>query len=102
MSDPSLTNINNLHYLFDKRKLLAQYGKGTFQNVDEALLAVKEKMKNVFKNNAKDIFLSNQTLFKQYDKIGGGKIEDWEDFVELLNHSSFSANHQMFNFIKVK
>ncbi|POR16163.1 hypothetical protein BWK58_15305, partial [Flavobacterium columnare] len=56
LSDPSLANINNLHYLFDKRKLLAQYGKDTFQNVDEALLAVKNKFKGIFTNKTDEIF----------------------------------------------
>lgn len=29
-------------------------------------------------------------------------LEDWEDFVELVNHNSFNTNHPLFNFIKLE
>jgi len=46
------------------------------------------------------IFNANQNLWKQFDRIGGGKIDDLDDFETLINHSSFNTNHPIFNFIQ--
>lgn len=84
-----IDSLDELHYYFD-------IGKITDINV------IKNRFKSVFENNAEHIFNKNPKLFKLYDRIGGGKIEDWEDFVELVNHSSFNTNHSLFNFIKLE
>ncbi len=36
---------------WDKRKLLEEYGKGTFKTIEEAEAAVKLKFKKIFGNN---------------------------------------------------
>ena len=64
----------------------------------EAVL--KELWKKVFENKATDIYNANPNLWKQFDRIGGGKIRNLTDFENLRNHSTFDINHPIFNFIK--
>ncbi|OWP73946.1 hypothetical protein [Flavobacterium oreochromis] len=96
LSDPNLANINNLHYLFDKRKLLAQYGKGTFQNIDDAVLAVKNKFKGIFTNKTDEIFLSlNQSVKNDLGLTGLNARTKFNDLISNINS-------KLYNFIEVK
>lgn len=63
---------------------------------------VKIAFKDLFQTKKTEIFNANPDLWKQFDRVGGGKIEDIEDFIKLLNHSTFDVQHSMFNFIKVQ
>jgi hypothetical protein len=83
------SNLNDLKYVFNKAKASESQVKNAFKE----LLSIPEKKM--------EIFNANPNLWKQFDRIGGGRIEDIEDFIELLNHSTFSINHPMFDFIKV-
>ncbi len=84
-----IDSLDELHYYFDIGKI-------------SDINLIKNRFMNVFQANAENIFKKNPDLFKIYDRIGGGKIEDWEDFVELVNHNSFNTNHPLFNFIKLE
>ncbi|WP_421498027.1 hypothetical protein [Flavobacterium columnare] len=77
LSSPNLNSLNDLNYIFDKRKLLKQYNVGTFDTVDEALIAVKDKMRIVFENNAKSFFEANPNLFDQIQISTNNKIDTW-------------------------
>jgi hypothetical protein len=66
------------------------------------LADVKTMWQNVFKTRKTEMFNANPDLWKQFDRIGGGKIEDVEDFIELVDHSSFKIDHPFFDFIKVQ
>ncbi|OWP74122.1 hypothetical protein [Flavobacterium oreochromis] len=83
-----VNSIDELHYYFDINKI-------------SDISVIKNRFKNILKANAQSIFNTNPKIFKVFDKIGGDKIEDWEDFSELLNHSTFSNNHPIFDFIKL-
>ncbi len=76
--------------------------KSVWNTAKEAEAAMKLKWKTVFTNKKTEVFEANPNLWKQFDRIGGGKIEDIEDFIELLNHQSFNTNHPIFNFIKAQ
>ncbi|EZH75901.1 hypothetical protein ATO12_03665 [Aquimarina atlantica] len=67
LSDPLLTDLNDLYYMFDKRKLLSEFETGTSSNIDEAISAVKNQMRKVFENNAKEIFEANPNIFNQIE-----------------------------------
>lgn len=101
LSDPLLNSLDDLNYMFDKRKLLSEYGTGTFSNIDEATDAVKQRMKTVFENNAEELFKANEDLFKQFDGIDGDDIENWEDFYDLISDSNLPLNHPIFNFVTI-
>ncbi len=82
----SLNSIDELIYFFDAAKI-------------SDIGIIKNRFKTVFKNNAEDIFNANQDLFKQFDRLDGtGKIDDWEDFLELVSDDNF-VNHPMLDFI---
>ena len=63
---------------------------------------IKNQFKQLFLTKAEDIFNANPDLFKQFDRIGGGKIRNFSEFETLINHQSFDINHPIFNFIKVE
>ena len=82
-------------YIFDKQKLI-------LDNVANPDIFVKGKFKSLISSNKKEFFEANPDLWKQYDRIGGGKIEDIDDFIELIDHPSFNINHPIFDFIKTE
>ena len=79
-------SINHFQYIINTRKASVDQVKGAF--------------KELFVAKADDIYNTSPSIFNQFDRIGGGKIEDLEDFIELVNHKTFNTNNQMFNFIK--
>ena len=84
----SINNMNELAYVINVSKA----------SVDDVKLAFKSMLSNPTKRA--EIFNSNPNLWKQFDRFGGGKIEDIDDFEELINHPSFGIHHSIFNFIK--
>ena len=80
------TDVKNLKYIFNGAKASESQVKSAFK----ALLT----------NKKTEVFEANPNLWKQFDRIGGGKIRNLTDFENLLNHSTFNINHPIFNFIK--
>ena len=80
------TDVKNLKYIFNGAKASESQVKSAFK----ALLT----------NKKTEVFEANPNLWKQFDRIGGGKIRNLTDFENLLNHSTFDINHPIFNFIK--
>jgi hypothetical protein len=86
---------------------LRRFGDGATSASAETHL--KSLWKKAFQNTdptkgptSTDIFNTNPNLWKQFDRVGGGKIEDVEDFQELINHSTFNINQSIFSFIKAE
>lgn len=79
------SNFADLKYVFNANK------------ASEAI--VKGKFKDLFILKAEEIYNSKPSLFNQLDRIGGGKVSSPVDFVELTNHSTFTTNNILFNFI---
>jgi hypothetical protein len=83
------TDITKIQYIFDATK---------FSDVN----AIKNRFKMILQSAPESIFNSNPALFTKIDKIGGGKIEDWEDLAELINSPNLSFDHQLFSFIQLR
>jgi hypothetical protein len=85
----------DFEYIFDGQKLVKD-------KVPDPSAFIKGEFQKFFKNNNKEIFRSNPDFFKKFERIDGGKIEDYEDLAELISHDSFQLNHPIFDFIKVE
>lgn len=81
-------DISKIQYIFDANK---------FSDVN----TIKNRFKILIQNDPETLFNINPNLFMSIDKIGGGKIADWEDLEELINHPSLSFDQQLFSFIKL-
>jgi len=93
-----LTKINSLaslRYYFDKAKL-TNFGESDPEGY------VKGVFKTLFTNKGVDIYNSNPTLFNQYNRPNGQRIQNSTYFEELVNSSTFSVQHPIFNFIQAK
>lgn len=56
----------------------------------------------MIKNNAKEIFDSNPSLFKGIKNENGiDYIEDWEDLKTMMESKTISENHSIFEFIEI-
>jgi hypothetical protein len=83
----------DFEYIFDKGKLL----KDGVLDPDKF---VKGEFQKVFKENAEELFNQNPDLFKQLNKVGGGKIENVSQFRQLIDDNSFID--QLSTFIKIE
>ena len=92
ISDASTDAISKIEYHFELAKLTELADPKDY---------IAGKFKTFFKENSSAIFDSNPDLWKQFDRIGGGKIDDVDDFIELINHISFNSSHPILNFIKI-
>ncbi|CAM3289775.1 hypothetical protein [Empedobacter stercoris] len=91
-----LSKIENLHYYFDKQKLLKEYGTGSFNNINEATNAVKEKFKTIFTNKSDEIFSSlNQNIKNELGLTGLNARSSFNDLIS-------NTNSKLYNFIEIK
>ncbi|MEX1003049.1 MAG: hypothetical protein WDZ35_13105, partial [Crocinitomicaceae bacterium] len=79
------TNLNQVKYVFNGSKVTETQVKNAFRDL--------------FVSKVDEIFEANPDIFKQFQKVGGGNIENLDDFETLLNHESFNIDHPLFNFI---
>ncbi len=96
LSSPNLNSLNDLNYIFDKRKLLKQYNVGTFNSIDEALVGVREKFKIIFTNKADEIFTSlNQNIKNELGLTGLNARSTYNDLIS-------NTDSKLYNFIEIK
>ncbi|UUV20436.1 hypothetical protein [Paenimyroides aestuarii] len=97
-----MTKLSDLKYLFDKRKLLQEFGPGSFNNINEATDAVKVKFKTIFSGSKKeeifDAIWSNQKLKNDLFDVNITKADAKLDFDDLIN----DTKSILYNFIKVE
>lgn len=96
LAAPDLTKLTDLNYFFDKRKLLQDFGLGSFNSINEATDAVKGKFKTIFTNKSDEIFSSlNQNIKNELGLTGLNARSTFNDLIS-------NTDSKLYNFIEIK